>query len=51
MGGGKPNVHHYATPVKAGRIVIEVGGKCEYSEVYPFLNRVSFSVIIIIIIL
>lgn len=41
MGGGKPNVHHYASPVKAGRIIIEVGGKIEFEEVYPFLNRVS----------
>lgn len=42
MGGGKGSVHHYATPVKAGRIIIEVGGKVEFEEVYPFLNRVSF---------
>ncbi|XP_042903474.1 large ribosomal subunit protein uL16m [Parasteatoda tepidariorum] len=41
MGGGKGNVHHYATPVKAGRIVIEVGGKAEYEEVFPFLNRIA----------
>ncbi|XP_035231561.1 39S ribosomal protein L16, mitochondrial-like [Stegodyphus dumicola] len=41
MGGGKGSVHHYATPVKAGRIVIEVGGKVEFEEVYPFLNRVA----------
>ncbi|XP_054717703.1 39S ribosomal protein L16, mitochondrial-like isoform X2 [Uloborus diversus] len=41
MGGGKGSVHHYVTAVRAGRIVIEVGGKAEYSEVYPFLNRVA----------
>ncbi|GIY72526.1 39S ribosomal protein L16, mitochondrial [Caerostris darwini] len=41
MGGGKGSVHHYATPVKAGRIIIEVGGKVEYEEIYPFLNRVA----------
>ncbi|GFU33280.1 39S ribosomal protein L16, mitochondrial [Nephila pilipes] len=41
MGGGKGSVHHYATPVKAGRIIIEVGGKVEYDEVHPYLNRVA----------
>ncbi|KAG8197621.1 hypothetical protein JTE90_001552 [Oedothorax gibbosus] len=41
MGGGKGSVHHYATPVKAGRIIIEVGGKVDFEEVYPFLNRVA----------
>ncbi|GFU43269.1 39S ribosomal protein L16, mitochondrial [Trichonephila clavipes] len=41
MGGGKGSVHHYATPVKAGRIIIEVGGKVEYEEIYPYLNRVA----------
>ncbi|CAL1279816.1 unnamed protein product [Larinioides sclopetarius] len=41
MGGGKGSVHHYATPVKAGRVILEVGGKVEYEEVFPFLNRVA----------
>lgn len=33
MGLGKGSIHHYVTPVKAGRIIIEVGGNCEYEEV------------------
>jgi len=27
MGGGKGNIHHYVTPVKANRIILEMGGK------------------------
>lgn len=40
MGGGKGAIDHYVTPVKAGRIILEVGGKCEYAEVYfqSYLN-------------
>jgi len=37
MGGGKGAIDHYTTPVKAGRIIIEVGGECEFGEVFPFL--------------
>lgn len=33
MGGGKGAIDHYVTPVKAGRIIIEVGGTCEFEEV------------------
>lgn len=33
MGGGKGAIDHYVTPIKAGRIVLEVGGKCDYAEV------------------
>lgn len=33
MGGGKGAIDHYVTPIKAGRIILEVGGKCEYAEV------------------
>lgn len=33
MGGGKGSINHYATPIKAGRIIVEVGGNCEYFEV------------------
>ena len=25
-------------PVKPGRIIIELGGECDYDEVFPFLN-------------
>lgn len=41
MGGGKGNVHHFATPVKKGRIVVEIGGQCEFDEVRPFLKQVA----------
>jgi large subunit ribosomal protein L16 len=37
MGGGKGSIDHYVTPVKAGRIIVEMGGECEYGEVFPFL--------------
>ncbi|XP_041976950.1 39S ribosomal protein L16, mitochondrial [Aricia agestis] len=41
MGGGKGAIDHYVTPVKAGRIIFEVGGKCEYAEVYDMLRIVA----------
>lgn len=41
MGGGKGAIDHYVTPVKAGRIIVEMGGKCEFEEV-----RIIKSVII-----
>ena len=33
MGGGKGAIDHYVTPIKAGRVIMEVGGHCEYFEV------------------
>lgn len=33
MGGGKGGIDHYCTPVKPDRVIIEVGGKCEFIEV------------------
>ncbi|CAG9857133.1 unnamed protein product [Phyllotreta striolata] len=41
MGGGKGGIDHYATPVKAGRVIIELGGKCEFKEVKDFLHDVA----------
>ncbi|XP_030024742.1 39S ribosomal protein L16, mitochondrial [Manduca sexta] len=41
MGGGKGAIDHYVTPIKAGRIILEVGGKCEYAEVYQMLKIVA----------
>lgn len=38
MGGGKGAIDHYVTPVKAGRIILEIGGTCEYDEVKHFLQ-------------
>lgn len=40
-GGGKGHIHHYVTPVKAHRIIFEVGGKCEYEEVEYFLKVIA----------
>lgn len=36
MGGGKGSIDHYVTPVRSGRIIIEVAGNCEYIEVCIF---------------
>lgn len=41
MGGGKGSIDHYVTPVKAGRIIIEVGGKGSYEEALPYLNSIA----------
>lgn len=38
MGGGKGAIDHYVTPVKAGRIILELGGVCEFAEVKDFLQ-------------
>ncbi|CRK90438.1 CLUMA_CG004164, isoform B [Clunio marinus] len=39
MGGGKGAIDHYVTPVKAGRIIVELGGICEFKEVKEFLQK------------
>jgi len=44
MGSGKGSIDHYATPVKAGRVIIEVGGHCEFFEVSS--SNMSFSTFI-----
>ncbi|KAJ8967556.1 hypothetical protein NQ314_002872 [Rhamnusium bicolor] len=41
MGGGKGAIDQYVTPIKAGRIILEVGGKCEFKEVKDFLHDVA----------
>ncbi|KAJ8932641.1 hypothetical protein NQ318_015991 [Aromia moschata] len=41
MGGGKGAIDQYVTPVKAGRIILELGGKCEFKEVKGFLEDVA----------
>lgn len=38
MGGGKGAIDHYVTPIKAGRILVELAGKCEFKEVKDFLQ-------------
>ncbi|KAF7994584.1 hypothetical protein HCN44_004056 [Aphidius gifuensis] len=41
MGGGKGPIDHYVTPVKAGRVIVEVGGHAEYQEVKKILENVA----------
>jgi len=41
MGGGKGPIDHYVTPVKHGRVIVEMGGHCEFEEVRPLLKMVS----------
>lgn len=41
MGGGKGPIDHYVTPVKAGRVILELGGRCEFIEVKPILELVA----------
>lgn len=41
MGGGKGAIDHYVTPVRYGRLVLEIGGKVEYEEVAGVLNEVA----------
>lgn len=33
LGGGKGSIDHYCSPVKAGRVLLEIGGNCEFEEV------------------
>jgi len=40
LGGGKGSVKHYATPVRAGRVIMEVYGNVYWEEVQPWLNNV-----------
>jgi len=42
MGGGKGSIDHYVTPIRSGRIIIEIAGHCEYLEVC--LSFFSFSI-------
>lgn len=41
MGGGKGAIDHYVTPVKSGRVILEMGGTCEFQEVEPILTQVA----------
>ncbi|KAG1660633.1 39S ribosomal protein L16, mitochondrial [Nymphon striatum] len=39
MGGGKGPIHHYTTPIKAGRVILEIGGKVDFGMVKPILDE------------
>lgn len=41
MGGGKGAIDHYVFPFKAERIILEIGGTCEYVEVMPMLKAIQ----------
>ncbi|NXN95059.1 RM16 protein, partial [Rhinopomastus cyanomelas] len=41
MGGGKGPIDHYVTPVKSGCLLVELGGRCEFEQVKPFLLQVA----------
>jgi len=41
MGGGKGSIDEYCTPVRAGKVVLEVGGLAEWAEVRPWLSTVA----------
>lgn len=41
MGGGKGAIDHYVSPVRAGRLVVELGGKIELGEIELVLKEVA----------
>uniref|UniRef100_A0A3P9JEN9 Large ribosomal subunit protein uL16m n=1 Tax=Oryzias latipes TaxID=8090 RepID=A0A3P9JEN9_ORYLA len=41
MGGGKGAIDHYVTPVRYGRLIVELGGKVELGEVESVLSEVA----------
>ena len=41
MGGGKGKIDHYVTPVKARQVLVEIGGKAQFVEVYPVLRNIA----------
>jgi len=40
LGGGKGSVKYYGTPIRAGRVILEVGGNVYWEEVQPWLENV-----------
>lgn len=41
MGGGKGNIKTYISPIRAGRVIVEVGGKVTWEETRPWLSRIA----------
>merc|ERR1712002_1335979 len=41
MGGGKGSIDEYVFPVKAGRMLIEIGGNLEYEEAFYLLRYLA----------
>lgn len=42
LGGGKGSIDHYVSPIKAGRVIIEMGGRAEFKEIEPILQQVLY---------
>lgn len=38
LGGGKGAIDHYCTPIRAGRVILEIAGNCEFGEVMSKSN-------------
>merc|ERR1711974_338405 len=41
MGGGKGGIDEYGTPVRAGKVVLEIEGKASWAEVQPWLADIA----------
>ncbi|XP_058797939.1 large ribosomal subunit protein uL16m isoform X2 [Phymastichus coffea] len=41
MGGGKGAIDHYVTPIRARRVILEVGGPVEYDEVKKAIESIA----------
>ncbi|XP_037093520.1 39S ribosomal protein L16, mitochondrial-like [Pollicipes pollicipes] len=41
MGGGKGAIDHYVSPVRAGRVIVELAGACDFEECKPALQEVA----------
>ncbi|KAL7678357.1 hypothetical protein ACOME3_004585 [Neoechinorhynchus agilis] len=42
LGGGKGSIDHYVTPVKANRVILEVGGYIPFAQVERMLREVAY---------
>lgn len=42
MGGGKGNIDRYVTPIRADRVVIELGGFIEFAEAQRIIETVTY---------
>ena len=43
MGGGKGNIDKFVVPIRADRMILEIGGKCEFIEVKHILRALAQS--------
>ena len=40
LGGGKGSISFYVTPIRAGRVILEMGGTCDFEDVLRPLQTV-----------